>query len=572
MKSISLGHNGSFKLPLDVVTMAVAVLAQRGAGKSHLASCMAEEMAESEQQVVAIDPTGAWYGLKSSADGNKPGYPFVVFGGDHADVPLEEHSGEIIARALVERGFSAIIDLSLFRKGQLRRFMADFLEALYRLNREPLHVFIDEADAIAPQRPGPDEARMLGAMEDLVRRGRRRGIGCTLITQRPQVLNKNVLTQCEVLVAMRLGHPRDISAIEEWAAVHADLLNLNAMVQSLPGLPTGTAWFWSPSLKIFEKVKVRARRTFDSGATPKPGQVVRSPKAAAAIDLLKLGKEIQETVEKAKADDPKELKAQIKRLEAELAKSPDPQPDIEARIQQAHWEGFREGTIAHQEKLREFSTGFLRQAGDFTKFLEESVFVHVAKPTRHFVSTPLQNVTATKQNARVAPTKTEQNAGSAHGEEVTGPVKRLLASLSFWTSIGEPAPSRSQVAFVSGYSPKSSGFEKALSIARTAGLLDYPNGGLVGLTGKGAGMADSMTAEEAARAIRSVLTNPQQIVAGVLKTSGGPLTREELAVRSDYSDKSSGYEKVLSQLNTLNIVTYPTRGQVEITEWAKDLL
>jgi hypothetical protein len=121
MKSISLGHDGSFKLPLEVVTLATAILGQRGSGKSHTAACFAEEMAEAGQQAVAIDPTGAWYGLKSSADGNKPGYPFVVFGGDHADVPLEEHAGEIIARALVERGFSAIIDLSHFRKGQLRR-------------------------------------------------------------------------------------------------------------------------------------------------------------------------------------------------------------------------------------------------------------------------------------------------------------------------------------------------------------------------------------------------------------------------------------------------------------------
>jgi DNA helicase HerA-like ATPase len=83
------------------------------------------------------------------------------------------------------------------------RFMVAFAETLYRLNREAVHLFVDEADAFAPQARnyGGDENRMLGAMEDIVRRGRKRGIGCTLITQRPAVLNKNVLTQCEVLVA-----------------------------------------------------------------------------------------------------------------------------------------------------------------------------------------------------------------------------------------------------------------------------------------------------------------------------------------------------------------------------------
>ena len=34
-------------------------------------------------------------------------------------------------------------------------------------------------------------------MEDLVRRGRARGLGITLITQRPAVLNKDVLTQVD---------------------------------------------------------------------------------------------------------------------------------------------------------------------------------------------------------------------------------------------------------------------------------------------------------------------------------------------------------------------------------------
>jgi DNA helicase HerA-like ATPase len=77
--------------------------------------------------------------------------------------------------------------------------MTPFLETLYRLNREAMHLFVDEADSIAPQKPFGEEARMLGAMEDVVRRGGIRGIGTTLITQRPAVINKNVLTQCEIL-------------------------------------------------------------------------------------------------------------------------------------------------------------------------------------------------------------------------------------------------------------------------------------------------------------------------------------------------------------------------------------
>lgn len=151
----------TLSFPIDFVTQTQAILAKKRVGKSYTAAVQAEELLKAGQQIVAVDPTGAWWGLKSSADGKHAGFPIAIFGGEHADVPLEESAGEVIARALVEQRFSAILDLSLFRKGQINRFMAPFLETLYRLNREAMHLFVDEADAIAPQKPFGEEARML---------------------------------------------------------------------------------------------------------------------------------------------------------------------------------------------------------------------------------------------------------------------------------------------------------------------------------------------------------------------------------------------------------------------------
>ncbi len=219
-----------FRLPLDLTTQTIAVLARKGAGKSYTAAVFNEELLDAGQVPVIIDPTGAHWGLKSSADGKSEGYPVVIFGGEHGDLPLEENSGEATARVIVEQRFPAIIDLSLFRKGQVRRFITPFLETLYRLNREPLMLVVDEADDICPQKPFGDEAQMVGALEDVVKRGRKKGIGCTLITQRPADLAKQVLTQCEVLVAMRLVHPLDIKAVMEWVHVHADDKAAAAMV------------------------------------------------------------------------------------------------------------------------------------------------------------------------------------------------------------------------------------------------------------------------------------------------------------------------------------------------------
>lgn len=312
----------TLSLPIGFVTQTQAILAKRGAGKSYTASVQAEEMLKANQQVVVIDPTGAWYGLRSSADGKGEGFPIVVMGGDHADVPLQPASGELVAQAIVENRFSAIIDISLFRKAEARRFLIPFLETLYRMNREPMHLFVDEADDIAPQKPFGDEAQLVGAMEDVIKRGRRKGIGCTLITQRPADLNKSVLTQCQILTALRMTHPKDINAIKEWVGVHGDPEQAHLMIDSLPPLPTGIAWFWSPGWPdakgYFQQVEIRKRQTFDSGATPKPGEKARAPKVVAKIDLVKLGAAIAETAVQAKANDPKELKSKIADLEKHI--------------------------------------------------------------------------------------------------------------------------------------------------------------------------------------------------------------------------------------------------------------
>jgi DNA-binding MarR family transcriptional regulator len=205
--------------------------------------------------------------------------------------------------------------------------MTAFLENLYRLKaqekyRTPIKLIVDEADAIAPQKPQQNEARMLGAIEDIVRRGGQRGIGCTLVTQRSAVLNKNVLTQAQILVVLRTIAPQDIAAIKAWIDVHGTLEEGKELISSLPSLPIGDAWFWSPGWPteegIFKRVHVSPIETFDSGATPKPGEKRIEPKNMADVDLDALKNQMAETIERQKADDPKFLKKRITELEKQV--------------------------------------------------------------------------------------------------------------------------------------------------------------------------------------------------------------------------------------------------------------
>jgi hypothetical protein len=311
------------ELPLDAVTQAIAILARRGAGKTHTASVLVEEVVKAEQPVVVLDPTGAWWGLRSSANGARAGLPVTILGGERGDVPLEAAAGRLIADLVVEHPGAYVIDLSGFEsKAAEQRFVADFLERLYRAkatHREALLLVVDEADGYAPQRPGPEQTRTLGALESIVRRGRIRGLGAVLITQRAAVLNKNVLTQVEVLMILQTTGPQDRAAIEQWIEGNGTTEERARVLGSLAGLERGEAWVWSPSwLRTLKRVRIRARETFDSSRTPVAGERRIQPKAFAAVDLARLGERIRATAEQAKANDPAELRRRITALEREL--------------------------------------------------------------------------------------------------------------------------------------------------------------------------------------------------------------------------------------------------------------
>jgi hypothetical protein len=94
-----------------------------------------------------------WWGLRLLADGKKPsGFNVVIFGGDHADLPLNEQAGALIGETVATMAESCIIDLTkLPSRSAERRFMVAFLETIYRkAGGEPFHLIVDEADLFAP--------------------------------------------------------------------------------------------------------------------------------------------------------------------------------------------------------------------------------------------------------------------------------------------------------------------------------------------------------------------------------------------------------------------------------------
>lgn len=548
MKTLSLGRSEkgkAFTLPLEFTTQTAAILAKKGSGKSYTASVIAEELLANNQQVVVLDPTGAWWGLRSSADGKSDGHGIVVIGGDHADVPLEPTAGEVLAQAIVEKRFSAIIDMSLLRKGETRRFVTPFLETLYRLNRDAMHLVVDEADDIAPQKPFGDEAAMVGAMEDVVKRGRRKGIGCTLITQRPADLAKQVLTQCEMVIALRIAHPRDIKAVMEWVNVHADPAAARDMMDSLPALPIGTAWFWSPGWgDIFERVQVRQRKTFDSGATPKPGQTIKPPARLAAVDVQALGQELASVVERAMADNPKQLKLRIAELEKQLKES-NACPDTSDLVA-----GFERIRRALDDAVLggQAISNWLRKAGTAAPAAPRITQAKTANVPR------IERPAPRASPAAIGPVKLSKSQGAIMG---------VLAAHG-------PLVEKARLALIAGYSASGGGFNNALGALRTAGLIDGSDP--ISLTDAGLQLMVDVPALPTGQALlqhwlgHSSMTKATKAILQALADHGGSLSKTDLAAHAGYEESGGGFNNALGSLRTLGLIS----GSKEIT-LAQDL-
>jgi DNA segregation ATPase FtsK/SpoIIIE-like protein len=334
------------ELLVGISVQHMAIVGRTGSGKTYAAKgAIVEPLLTLNRRVCIIDPTGVWWGLRSSADGKSAGFPIAVFGGPHADVPIVAGSAAALAELIAKHNVPAVIDLSEFLIGDRHAFMEEFAAVLYRDNRTPLHLVIDEADEFAPQNPLPETRRMLHRIDQIVRRGRVRGFRVMLITQRPAVLHKNVLTQANTLVAMRLTAPQDRKAIEDWIKGQADAVQGREVLNTLAKLQRGEGWVWAPEQDVLVREQFPRIQTFDSGRTPEDGQEIEQPTRLADVDLDAIRGSLEEAQREAEENDPKHLRARIRELEEQLDSDGAPAADPEALVA-AEQRGYDRGQSA----------------------------------------------------------------------------------------------------------------------------------------------------------------------------------------------------------------------------------
>ena len=174
----------------ELLATRLLVQGNSGSGKSHLLRRMLEESAGVVQQIV-IDPEGDFVTLSG------PFGHLAIEAGDYSE-------GEVarIATRVREHRVSVVLSLEGLELEAQMRCAAAFLAALFYAPRDhwyPALVVVDEAQLFAPAVAGEvsDEARRasLGAMTNLMCRGRKRGLAGVIATQRLAKLAKNVAAE-----------------------------------------------------------------------------------------------------------------------------------------------------------------------------------------------------------------------------------------------------------------------------------------------------------------------------------------------------------------------------------------
>lgn len=288
-------------IPDDALDSDIAILGRKGGGKTYTSKGIVERLLDMGRRVLVLDPLGVWAGLRTSADGTEAGYPVAIFGGLHADMPLDPAAAEPLAEIIATENLPAVIDLSELSKGKQQAFLYAFLHRLRTVNRDALTVVLEEADVFAPQNPQGDDSKQLhGEIDWIARRGRFKGFRLISITQRPARLSKDVLTQCATLIAHKLPSPQDRDAVKAWVDGNGDKDKAKEVFDTLAGLDVGEAWVWAPEQDILGRYRFPKIKTLDTSSTPKAGEQRIEPKTLAEVNISAIRQALEASSEATK--------------------------------------------------------------------------------------------------------------------------------------------------------------------------------------------------------------------------------------------------------------------------------
>lgn len=570
---------GAVAVSLDGIMVGGLLLqAGSGGGKSTAIRQLLEETHGRVQHLV-IDPEGEFASLRERFD--------YVYAAPHSDEAVATpKTARLLCRRLVELSASAVLDIYELPLKEKREFVRLFLEELMSLPRslwKPILVVVDEADSFFPQQ---GESSALEAGIDLNGRGRKRGYRAVFTTRRLSKLHKDVADVQNRMIG-QTGLDLDIKRA-------GDELGFDKEGRAqLPRLEPRTFFVYGPAIS---RTPILARTGDTLTTQPKPGAIGKvTPPAPAKVraliaqlaDLPKAAEEEAKSLEALRQENAG-LKRQLRAAEKGGLVKEKPVADP-AAIAAAEQRGELRGRASVLRTLRQAGTHvadiarrLTSLAGDVAEFSDTMAEIvkggeSNSRQARGVVQLDGEKGTGESTKPRTAVGQSSRAPArpiatpAAPAAGLSRPQQRMLNALASLEQLGlAPAP-RNVIAAISEQSPRSSGFEKNMSTLRSAGYITYPDSARMALTETGRAIArvdGSVTSLADLHAAWSgIVSRPQwrmcEVLVGVFPDA---MERAALAAETGQSVTSSGFEKNLSTLRTLGLISYPNSSEAVATE------
>jgi DNA helicase HerA-like ATPase len=178
---------------------------------------------------------------------------------------------------LLRPGKAAVIDMTgilpELQSMIVSRLLTDIFEARKRRMISPGMVVIEEAHNYIPER-GTGNAASTNIVRTIAAEGRKFGVGLMVISQRPARVDKNVISQCNTQIIMRVTNPNDLKALSKGLEGMTGELE-----EEIKRLPPGVAMLVSNEIERPITVNVRPRKSRHGGVST---QIVIKDEAVAA--------------------------------------------------------------------------------------------------------------------------------------------------------------------------------------------------------------------------------------------------------------------------------------------------
>jgi hypothetical protein len=192
-------------LTIDIDSLAgknIAVLGITRSGKTNTALVLVEELLSNQTPVTIVDIEGEYRGLKER-------FTMLVAGRSNADILLTAETAAELAKDSVEQGSNVLLDLSEYTEQEAHEILLNYFTCVWNLTtkrKSPYQIVLEEAHEWVPE---GTRTPLKTLLIRIALRGRKRGLGLMLVSQRSAKVSKDALSQCNVLFLHKVIHPVD---------------------------------------------------------------------------------------------------------------------------------------------------------------------------------------------------------------------------------------------------------------------------------------------------------------------------------------------------------------------------